>query len=91
METSAAQAQSTHPLGGFPCPRCRNPIRFPYQDLLAQPAITCPHCGLELEIDLQRSAAALQALRRYANGLEEARHMLEENQPGERQLPDGAG
>jgi hypothetical protein len=80
MTTSSAQNGSNSPLGGFPCPRCKNPIRFPFQALLSagpQPSITCPCCGLELWIDLQRSAAALQDLRRYAEGLDDARRLLD--------------
>jgi hypothetical protein len=37
---------------------------------------------LELQIDSQRSAAALEELRKYTAGLDEAQGMLDENQPG---------
>jgi hypothetical protein len=57
-------------------------IRFPFLALLLQPSITCAQCGLELQIDLGSSAAALEDLRRYLAGLEDAERILEENMPG---------
>jgi hypothetical protein len=82
MKIGSAQYQTSSQVGGFPCPRCKNLIRFPLGDLLRQPSITCPQCGLELQIDPQRSAAALEELRKYTAGLDEAQGMLDENQPG---------
>ena len=82
MNISPAQNQPAHLLGSIPCPRCRNLIRFPFQALLLLPALVCEQCGLELEIDHQRSAGALEELRRYAAGLDAAGHWLDQDPPG---------
>jgi hypothetical protein len=57
-------------------------LRFPIEALLTQPALFCPQCGLELEIDFEHSAAALQELRKYSDGLDDARRILDEGKPG---------
>jgi hypothetical protein len=82
MKTGSAKNQPSHQLGGFPCPRCKNLIQFPFQALLTLPSITCTQCGLVLQLDLQRSAAALEELRRYVAGIDDARRMLDENKLG---------
>ena len=79
MKTGASQNQPSSQVGGFPCPRCKNLIRFPFQALLQQPSIICTHCGLELQIDPERSAAALQELHKYTAGLADAQSKLDEN------------
>ena len=78
MKISPASNPAGGQVGGFPCPRCSRSIQFPLQALLAQGTIACPHCGLELHIDPQRSAAALQELRRYTAGMAGARRKLDE-------------
>lgn len=82
MNPASAQRNPSNQAGGFLCPRCNNPIHFPLEALLTQPSIFCPGCGLELQIDPKGSAAALDALRRYADGMDEARRMLDENKAG---------
>jgi len=58
--------------GRINCPRCKNPIHFPVQALLQVKSLTCTNCGLELEIDVQKSGLALQELRKLASSLEES-------------------
>jgi hypothetical protein len=82
MNPASTQGQTSNQPGGFPCPRCKVPIRFPLGALLTQSSLFCPSCGLELAIDSQRSAAALDALRRYAAGMDDARRMLDKSKPG---------
>lgn len=82
MNSASTQGQASHQAGGFPCPRCKQPIRFPLGALLTQPSIFCASCGLELQIDPQGSSTALDALRRYASGMNEAQRMLDESNPG---------
>ena len=82
MKISATQNNPAQSVGGFPCPRCRTLIRFPFQALLTQPSITCIQCGLELHIDLGRSADVLENLRRYHDGLDDAGRILSEGTPG---------
>jgi len=81
MKTGSANHQNSSQLGGFPCPRCKNMIQFPLQALLQQSSIFCSHCGLELEIDVDHSSAALADLRRYSTGLDEAQRILDGNKP----------
>jgi len=82
MKISTTQNNPAQSVGGFPCPRCRTLIRFPFQALLTQPSITCSQCGLELHIDLGRSAAVLEDLSGYVEGLGDAERILNENKPG---------
>jgi len=84
MKPASNQGHPTDQAGGFPCPRCKQPIRFPLGALLTQASIFCASCGLELQIDSQHSAVALDALRRYASGMNEAQRMLDESNPGKR-------
>lgn len=81
MKISTTQNNPTQSVGGFPCPRCRTLIRFPFQALLTQPSITCSQCGLELHIDLGRSAGVLENLRRCVDGLDDAGRILQESTP----------
>jgi hypothetical protein len=82
MKTSSEQNQPSRQVGGLPCPRCHNLIQFPILALLNQTGFTCTQCGLELNIDPQRSAAALKELHRYTAGLEDAQGSLGDNKPG---------
>jgi hypothetical protein len=82
MNPASTQGQTSNQAGGFPCPRCKQPVHFPLSALLTRPSIFCPSCGLELAIDSQGSAAALEALRRYTAGMDDARRMLDKSNPG---------
>jgi hypothetical protein len=81
MKNDVNQDTPADSVAGFPCPGCKAPIRFPLQALLMQSSITCPQCGLELKIDLENSAATLEDLRRYINGMEDARRILKAGMP----------
>ena len=81
MKNGENQNTPSDSAAGFPCPVCKTPIRFPLQALLMQSSITCPRCGLELKIDLENSAATLEDLRRYINGMEDARRILKAGLP----------
>jgi hypothetical protein len=81
MNISAKQNNPNQAAAGFPCPCCRAQIRFPFQELLMMPSIHCPQCGLELQIDLGQSAEALEDLRKYVNGMDHARQILDEGLP----------
>jgi len=81
MNAASTQGQAPSQAGGFPCPRCKQPIYFPLGALLTQRSIFCVACGLELEIDPQGSATALDALRHYASGMDEAQRMLDKSKP----------
>jgi len=66
-EQKPAQADQQRNLDGrINCPRCKNPIHFPVQALLQVKSLTCTNCGLELEIDVQKSGLALQELGKWA-------------------------
>jgi hypothetical protein len=77
MKINATQNKPAQSLGGFPCPRCKSLIRFPFQALLTHSIITCAGCGLELQIDLARSATVLENLRKYVAGLDDAGRILD--------------
>jgi len=64
--------------GGFNCPRCQGFIPITLQALLGSFHVSCSQCGLELTLDLQRSAAALTELRKLAASTAEARRMLDD-------------
>jgi transcription elongation factor Elf1 len=82
MNPGSTSDQPSAQTGGFPCPVCKHLIRFPFELLLSQPSISCPQCGLELQLDLERSSAALQELRKYSAGMEDAQRILDDGQPG---------
>lgn len=64
--------------GGFNCPRCQAFIAATLVGLLGSPGVSCGECGLELRLDLERSAEALTELRKLAAGTDEARRMLDQ-------------
>lgn len=82
MNPGRADDNPAKAIGGFPCPNCQSQIRFPILALLGQVAIPCDNCGLELFIDPDSSALALQALRKYIEGMEAAARMLERSRVG---------
>lgn len=60
---------------GMECPRCHRFIPTTIAELLTSPYLRCPHCLLQLNIDRQQSARALNALAK----VEDARHRVEKN------------
>lgn len=69
------QAASTP---GFPCPRCGAQIYVELTTLLRNASLHCANCQLELQIDLDQSAAGLQALRKLNAQMEAARQTLDQ-------------
>lgn len=67
-------AQGTRP-PGMECPRCHGFIPTSVAELLTSPYLRCPHCLLQLNIDRQQSARALNALAM----VEDARHRVEKS------------
>ncbi len=51
--------------GRIPCPDCGQPIALPIEAVLAARPIVCGGCGLELQVNRDDSAAALDALGRW--------------------------
>lgn len=70
---SARSETISHRPPGMPCPACRAPIVVDPQVLLSASAIHCESCGLELRINVEQSAAALDALRRHMHALSEVK------------------
>ena len=58
---------------GFACPGCSERIETTMAALLSLQPLTCPHCGLVLTIDTERSAAALDALQDLRTGLDKGK------------------
>lgn len=61
---------------GFPCPECSTPIVVEAVTLLAAGAIQCTRCGLELTIQREASAPALDALSEYMTEFEKIQSNL---------------
>lgn len=60
---------------GMVCPRCGKFIPTTVGELLTSTYLRCPHCLLQLNIDRQQSAKALNALAKVEN----ARQRVEKN------------
>lgn len=52
---------------GLPCPECNTPIVVDPMLLLSAAPISCAACGLELTLNVEKSAATLNALGSYMN------------------------
>ena len=63
---------------GFPCPRCGAQILVELAALLKNAPLHCENCQLELQIDLDQSAAGLQALRKLNAQMAAARQTLDQ-------------
>ena len=50
---------------GMPCPQCGGFIPVSMQQIITDPAILCPHCGLRLNINHQESQPAIEALKKF--------------------------
>lgn len=55
---------------GLPCPECEQPIVVEALTLLAAKTISCASCGLELSVNMDKSAEALGALENYMQEFE---------------------
>lgn len=50
---------------GIPCPQCNQPIVVQPLILLEAKSVECNRCGLMLQIDVEKSAPAIEGLRSY--------------------------
>ena len=50
---------------GMPCPNCNGFMPISMQQIIVEPVITCPHCGLRLIINRQDSQSAIEALKNF--------------------------
>lgn len=64
---------------GLSCPVCSHRIIVSIENLLSGQEIQCPSCGLELTVDNEKSEAALDALNKLQNGLNQASKIKAEN------------
>lgn len=55
---------------GMPCPRCAHPIIIDPMLLLSAAPIQCGACQLELKVNVEESAATLNALKTYMDTFE---------------------
>lgn len=49
---------------GVGCPRCNKFIPTSITELITASFLCCPHCGLRMDIDRQKSKTALEALKK---------------------------
>lgn len=57
---------------GLKCPECGNLIVISIQQLTTYQPLSCGFCGLQLEIDQEKSAPSIAALSKLERGLEDA-------------------
>ena len=57
--------QQTQRPCGMPCPQCGDFIPLSMQQIISDSSITCPHCGLCLNINKQESRLAINALKKF--------------------------
>jgi DNA-directed RNA polymerase subunit RPC12/RpoP len=65
---------------GINCPECTTRLVVSIQHLLSLEPVVCPSCGLELQIDAQKSQGALESLRKLQSGLNQAARVRQESQ-----------
>lgn len=77
--------------GRIPCPDCGQPLALPIEAVLAARPIVCAGCGLELLVNREDSAAALNALGRWWDETAPARSVAEASavRPPEPSSPSG--
>ncbi len=81
METSEKTPQveiSRSP--GINCPECATRLVVSIQHLISLEPVVCPSCGLELQIDEQKSQGALDSLKKLQTGLNQAAKVRQESQ-----------
>ncbi len=66
---------------GLPCPECTTPIVVEPTVLLSAAPISCPGCGLELQVNVEQSKGALDALSNYMRDFDAAQNKIMGN-PG---------
>lgn len=65
---------------GINCPECATRLVVSIQHLISLEPVICPSCGLELQIDAQKSQGALESLRKLQSGLNQAAKVRQESQ-----------
>ncbi len=58
---------------GVACPDCKTRFQVLIDDLLVLGTVTCPHCGLVLEVD--RECSSLEPMAEFQRGTAEAQEM----------------
>ncbi|HVK64103.1 MAG TPA: hypothetical protein VM694_06510 [Polyangium sp.] len=77
------KAQSDN--SGFPCPNCDFKIKATIQQILTGTSIFCGGCGLQLDIDRQGSAQAIEALNTLNDAVAQAEaQVAKAKKPGAR-------
>lgn len=71
-----SKAQSST-VPGMPCPNCETSIVIDPMVLLSGTPITCAACGLELHVNMEKSAETLSALSAYLKEFESAEQHLD--------------
>ena len=64
---------------GLSCPVCGHRMVVSIENLLSGQELQCPSCGLELTVDQEKSEAALEALAKLQNGLDQASKIKSQN------------
>ena len=62
LETVAGGAERPF---GMPCPQCNGFMPLSREQIITEKSVTCPHCGLRLNINHQENQAALEALKNF--------------------------
>lgn len=65
---------------GINCPECTTRLVVSIQHLISLEPVVCPTCGLELEIDAQKSQGAIDSLKKLQFGLNQAAKVRQESQ-----------
>lgn len=71
------QQQGKH---GLHCPECQSFIPLTVERLLGGRPLFCMDCGLKIEINMERSAPALDALRRVKTAIKKAEEDIKKAQ-----------
>lgn len=58
---------------GLNCPKCGQKIAISIEQLISKSEIICPACGLQLNVDGEKSANALGALKTFNEKLKSAK------------------
>ncbi|MDC0748684.1 hypothetical protein [Polyangium mundeleinium] len=70
---------------GFPCPCCNFKIKATIEQILTGHSIFCAGCGLQLDIDRQGSAHAIEALQTLNEAVSQAEaQVAKAKKPGAR-------
>lgn len=65
---------------GLHCPECNGFIPLTMDRLLSRQPLYCMDCGLKIEINIEKSAAALEALQKVKNAIDKAEEEIKKVQ-----------